>query len=150
MIIYRKTNGELTEKMSADKLNKNMNSTIYTPGTKFKVCTHKELVKKGWQLRISWLGKAALYEHDDFKKGGVITYSMIEDNQGLTLTIIGKSINFLNWYYVKENPNLWPVATFLETDIINTLSCDSCVEGVTPIDGWFICKTCGNNLRKIK
>lgn len=133
------------------RINLNMNKNItYNAGTTFKVCDHEELLKKGWILQTHRAPKKRTYEHEDFKKGGVITYSMIEDNQGQTLTIIGASINFLYWYYVKENNNLWPVATFLETDTINTLLCSKCVEGQTPILGWFICKICGHNLRKIK
>lgn len=128
-----------------------MNKNItYNIGTTFKVCTHEELVDKGWVLQ-KVLQKSKLYEHVDFKTGGVITYRMIEDYQGQTLTIIGASINFPYWYYVKENANLWPVATFMEEDNAISIWCsDRCVEGQTAIFGYIICKICGHNLRKIK
>jgi len=137
----------------------NKNNATYNPGTKFEVCNHEELVDKGWVLQKSFSGASnkisptKLYEHPDFKKGGVITYTMIEKNKGQTLTVLAASINFLYWYYVKENANLWPVATFMDEDISSTILVwcpDSCVEGQTPILGWFICKICGHNLRKIK
>ena len=51
-------------------------------GTQFEVCTHKELLKKGWKLRPASFGKSELYEHDDYQEGGVITYNMIESYHG--------------------------------------------------------------------
>lgn len=129
-------------------------------GTQFEVCNHKELLKKGWKFRVYAHASSKLYEHDDFACGGVITYMMIENYQGKTLTIIAQSINFPHWYIVKENSHLWPVATFINLspfiDKTNPLWCIApcvdapCVEGQTAILGYIICKICGQNLRKIK
>ena len=108
-------------------------------GTKFKVCTHEELIKKGWVHIIS------SYSHDDFSNL-VILSKMIDDYTGKTLTI--KKERTKNWYTVEENEWQWPVATFLDTEIIDFTH--TCVEGMTPLLGWFIWKHCGRNLKEIK
>jgi len=105
-------------------------------GTKFTVCNHEELMKKGW-FKPSRSGS---YEHNDYN--GVITQKMIDQNHGKTLTVNGH-IN-QNWYSVEENDWQWPV------DVFDEVNGHLHIEGMTPIDGWFICKTCGDNLREIK
>jgi len=75
---------------------------------------------------------------------------MIEDFEGDILTIKDKS-HRPNWYYVEEEDYfIWPVFTFLEGDKFLNILKHKCIEGMTPLDGWFICKTCGDNLREIK
>lgn len=112
-------------------------------GTKFKICTHEELMKKGWAQDGST--SQSSYEHEDYH--GVITFMMIENNQGKTLTV--KAHHRQNWYAVEENEYMWPVNEFEEIFFKVNIG-HFCIEGMTPIDGFFICKTCGNNLREIK
>lgn len=108
-------------------------------GTKFVVCGHKELSKKGWKL---WDG---VYTHKKFGRGEVITYDMIESCQGQIFTVKEESELFPNWFWVDQNECLWPVDQF----IITVPYLHNCVEGMTPIDGWVICKICGTNLKEI-
>lgn len=132
--------GEIMKKIKKGFLSKFLN------GTKFVVCNHEQLKKKGWKLS-SGSGKKATfypgdYTHKDFTCGGIIQWEMIEDWQGKTLTVSGIASKYIRWYFVEENSYMWPVDQFL--------SLHTCIEGMTPIDGWFICKTCGDNLREIK
>lgn len=127
----------------------------FTKGTKFIVDIHKELEKKGWTLGYGYHSE---YTHDDFN--GVLTWQMIETYGGKALTVKDLAVwSFLKhqehdkWYTVEENKHQWPVSVFLEiTEKSNFLDgcIGGCIEGMTPIDGWFICKTCGDNLREIK
>jgi len=114
----------------------------YKKGTKFTVCSFDDLLKKGWYSFIFGLN------HDDFPDCSV-TKTMIDEYEGETLTVDFVDSNLhrqKKWYHVNENTWVWPVATFLETvDDDHT-----CKDGMTPIDGWFICKTCGTNLRTVK
>lgn len=119
-----------------------MNET-FKKDTKFTVCNHDELLKRGW---IDNNGFS--YAHPEFS-GKVITYSMIETCQGKTLTVIDTTFP-LRWYLVEENVWLWPVATFIEEVELNICSQNGCQEGMTPIDGWMICKICGANLSVVK
>lgn len=119
----------------------------YKKGTKFKVCGHDELLLRGWKYnKISeW------YSHKDFGSSFIVS-DMLLKYEGQTLTV--RSLNDTHtakvWYFVNENSYFWPVGTFL-IDIADVVSiCDTCEEGATPIFGWFICKTCGDNLRTVK
>jgi len=113
----------------------------YKAGTKFIVCGHDELLKKGWEY------SSDKYLHDDFS-GCHINGSMIEDYEGQILTTNEKSSRD-DWYHVDEESFwIWPVATFSEAAEVLT-SDHTCEEGMTTIGGWFICKTCGDNLREI-
>lgn len=119
-------------------------------GTKFLVCGHEELMDKGWweddEINVHSEGN---YYHDDFQACS-ITFKMIRENEGKTLTVTGydpfldKTLASRTWFTVAENPYVWPVSTFLR------VSHHTCEEGMTPIDGWFICKICGDNLKEIK
>ncbi len=111
-------------------------------GTTFTICSHHELIKKGWIYRKD----VSEYIHDDFPDN-IISYRMIDENEGKILTV--KSSVQKDWYGVKENTFYWPVATFLEIDLPKSSS-HTCQEGMTPIYNWFICKICGDNLREIK
>lgn len=113
-----------------------------TQDTKFVVCGHEELKTLGWKLQPAY---GWCYYHDNFP-GNYITYTMIEKYQGKTLTIT--SCVQEHWYNVKEDRDrwAWPVATFLMLPTVIHI----CEEGMTPIDGWFICKYCGSNLKEIK
>lgn len=118
-------------------------------GTTFKICGVSGLIKRGW-LKIPGLALNFFYfRHDDFP-GCQITEKMIVKHEGCILTVVKESKFAENWYWVDENIWEWPVATFLKTDlkdlIISNPDLHSCVEGVTPIDGWVICKTCGRDL----
>ena len=118
----------------------------YKNGTKFVVCGHDELIKKGW-IHDSRLDK---YTHKDFHDCS-INESMLEEHEGDTFTIKSES-HKENWYHVEEEDYyIWPVGTFL---LIGTFVDDendhACVEGMTEIFGWMICKTCGKNLRQIR
>lgn len=119
----------------------------YSQGYKFIICSHDTLLKDGWILNAGGIS----YSHVSFSKC-VILKSMIKQCYGEILTVERETSS--RWYTVKENNWEWPVATFawpvatfgkeiLETD-------HECVEGMTPINGWFICKTCGTNLEEIK
>ena len=110
-------------------------------GTKFTVCDHDDLLKRGWHK------DCMDYLNDDFPDNW-ISYTMIENWQGKTLTVKGLAYGCSEWYSVEENNFTWPIATFLG-DMVSTKD-HKCEEGMTPIDDWVICKTCGDNLRKIK
>lgn len=121
----------------------------YSKGTKFIVCGHDELLKKGWMHVPNGIFSDT-YLHDDFP-GCPINAVMIKDYEGQTLTT-NEDCRRDDWYHVDEESFwIWPVATFL---LIGTFVDDenehTCEEGMTPIDCWFICKTCGTNLRQIK
>lgn len=120
----------------------------YPVGTTFKVCGHDELIKKGW--RHDHLSDK--YTHKDFPNCS-INVKMLEDHEGDILTIKNKS-HRPHWYYVEEEEYfIWPVFTFLSDDYDDGIifSCkDGCVEGMTEIFGWIICKTCGKDLRQIR
>jgi len=126
----------------------------YKEGTKFTVCSPDEILKKGWTI-FHWQGYQKCYEHINFPKNRII-YSELEKYQSQTLTV--KAQVYTDWYRVEEeNWNVWPVATFLlpllkDEEITGWRGIcegDTCIEGMTPIDGWFICKTCGTNLTEI-
>lgn len=123
-------------------------------GTEFVVCGHDELIKKGWIY--SKAGRH--YRHDD-SLDTYIVKQMIEDFEGETLTVesLNLKVDPKVWYFVKENGFFWPVWTFLKDnigcsrfDFDSICEGDTCIEGMTPLDGWFICKKCGFNLRTIK
>ena len=126
----------------------------YKKDTKFIVCSEAELIKKGWVLK-----HPGYYYHDDFPsdRGGAgppISSAMVS-LAGDTLTVLEKYTYTKNWYQVRENTWIWPVATFLEETTQNSISgCaileHECKDGITPINGWVICKTCGKDLRQIK
>lgn len=122
-------------------------SENFKKGTKFIVCGHEKLMDLGW-----WEDDDEHYYHDDFQACS-ITFKMIEENEGKTLTVTGKDPALDNelavwlWYTVAENKYVWPVSTFI---IVSDTNDHACVEGMTPLDGWFFCKICGDNLRTIK
>lgn len=118
--------------------------TKLTKGTKFIVCGHEELKNLGWNFDPGGGGES-YYRHHNFP-GNSITHGMIEKYQGKTLTIVKGWVQE-GWYIVEDNGWAWPAATFLM--LPPTLD-HTCEEGITPIDGWFICKQCGTNLRIIK
>ncbi len=109
-------------------------------GYKFKVCSCDELIKRGWIYIYNY------YTHPDFL-GGIILREMIDANDGKILTVTNFST--IGWYIVKENNWIWPVVTFLKETELTHLNCE-CEKGMTPIDGWIICKHCGNNLSLVK
>lgn len=117
----------------------------FKKGTKFTVCSIDELLKKGWTE-----DRRGYFVHSEFP-GSIINPRMIKDHQGETLTVVGRApIDVLTtisqwWYTVEENKWQWPIATFIEETEIH-----ACKEGMTPIDGWFICKICGTNLSTVK
>jgi len=113
------------------------NDEKYKKGTKFTVCDHNELLKKGWYTTV-WMGYQKCYKHINFPKSRII-YSELEKYQSQTLTV--KAQVYTDWYRAEEeNWNLWPVSTFLKNH--------ECIEGMTPIGGWIICKICGIDLRQ--
>ncbi len=109
-------------------------------GTTFTICSHEELIKKGWVYDRH-------YVHEDFPHNSITDY-MIGKNEGKVLTVTFSVRGQTNWYRVEENNCYWPVATFL-SDLSKTTA-HICEEGMTPIYNWFICKHCGANLREIK
>jgi len=124
--------------------------TEYKKGTKFVVCGHEELLKKGWK----YVADGRWYAHVDYQHAYIVK-SMIESHEGETLTVrdLNKKITPKKWYFVNENPYFWPVSTFIKDivfDFDSICEGDTCIEGMTPIGGWFICKKCGFNLRTIK
>lgn len=125
----------------------------YRKGTKFTICSEVQLIKKGWVLSSGY------YYHDDFPSnlstlGPPISKPMIA-YEGSTFTIKEPYPSCKNWYYVNENNWIWPVATFIEETTKNSISGwvvsnHACMDGITPIFGWIICKTCGKNLREVR
>ena len=124
----------------------------YPIGHKFKVPTLRQLLDTGW---VEDIGRA-IYSNPQFGVFG-IDYNMITDNQGKTFTIKGEWISGYGWYYVVEIACVWPVEAFeiacgVVTDslegVLNHDAAHVCQEGCTPIDGFVICKLCGQNLRK--
>ncbi len=114
-------------------------------GTKFTICDHHELKEKGWTQ-----AKNKDYFNLDFGNHTIpLLWSMIANWQGRILTVLCESHLIERWYQVEENFCLWPVATFLKETELTHPKCE-CQEGMTPIDGWFICKHCGTNLREIR
>ena len=111
----------------------------YKRGTKFKVCEHDELLDKGW------IFETYRYTHKDFPGDSIIREMTHRFGDILTTTHLGLSPR---WYQVEENSWKWPVATFLES--WTPKKDHICEEGITPIDGWIICKTCGDNLKEVK
>lgn len=125
--------------------------TEYKEGTKFVVCGHEGLIERGWY----YSNLAHWYSHDDYPESYIVK-AMIEDYEGETLTVnsLNKNVSPKVWYFVDENMFFWPVATFLKDEEITgwrgICEGDTCIEGMTPLGGWFICKKCGFNLRTIK
>lgn len=121
----------------------------YKKGTQFEVCGHEGLLKKDWKYSLA--GK--IYSHVDYQQSYIVK-SMIDSHEGEILTVIGLNdrVTPKKWYFVQENGYFWPVASFLETsnDIDSICEGGECEEGMTPLDGWFICKKCGFNLRTVK
>ena len=120
----------------------------YTKGTKFIVCSRDELIEKGWYKTDSGGSVPSSLSHDDFPGDTVNDDMLSKCDEFLTVVYLlpGKT----GWYTVIENSFNWPVATFLESASIINAHVHVCEEGQTPIFGWFICKTCGDNLREIK
>jgi len=120
-------------------------------GIKFKVWSHDQLIKHGWTLKTPVPGHSDGYENIFFP-GAQLTREMIDTCKGQILTVKEDAFAPIyaaaRWYSVEENSWVWPVDTFLETKIIDFTH--TCEEGMTTILGWFICKTCGTNLRQIK
>lgn len=118
-------------------------------GTKFVVCGYEELMDLGWWTKDDEVSPDGHYYHDAFQSCSM-TFKMITENEGNTLTVTGcdhfldKALSSCTWYTVAENMYVWPVVTFLRR------STHACEEGMTPIDGWFICKICGDDIREIK
>lgn len=116
----------------------------FKPGYKFWMCDHDRLIEKGWEL------ENCEYFHDDFP-GNVISEDMVSEFKGKILTVKKESV-IENWYHIDEDDYswTWPVGSF-EQDPCEQDPCeqDQCEEGMTPINGWIICKTCGENLRQI-
>ena len=123
----------------------------YKKGTKFVVCGHDELIDRGWKYSIP----AHWYSHEDYPESYIVK-PMIEDYEGETLTVESLNLNVKPkvWYFVRENSFFWPVPSLLNENIADDFGSicerDTCIEGMTPLDGWFICKNCGDNLRTIK
>ena len=117
----------------------------FKSGTKFTVCSPAELIKRGWIKHASKGFTNGFFRHEDFK-GCSITMRMIDTHEDDTLTVKEESKFTENWYWVKENTWEWPVATFLNAGVVTSTPDHICVEGTTPIDGWVICKICGNDL----
>lgn len=107
-------------------------------GTKFTVCSHDELYAKGWSQDIG-----GNYYHKDFPLNTILS-TMIQNFKGETLTVDCESF-ITGWYQVEESSRLWPVGAFINEIIDFSHKCE---EGMTPIDGWVICKICGANLRR--
>lgn len=125
----------------------------YTKGTKFIVCSRDELIEKGWYKTDFWSAGASpnpssSLSHDDFPGDTVNDDMLSKCDEFLTVDYLlpGKT----GWYTVTENSFNWPVATFLESNKEPEINAHVCEEGVTPIDGWFICKFCGTDLKEIK
>jgi len=121
----------------------------YKKGTKFTVFSHKDFCNKGWHLDST----GNHYSHDDFPFCSV-SCMMVDNYVGQILTVVGEDNLREDWYNVDEcKYYIWPVATFLaDSDESFTISGsdEGCKEGITPINGWIICKVCGKDLRKIK
>jgi len=114
-------------------------------GTKFTVGSFDDLEKNGWTQDSD-----GDYIHPDFS-GCMIISHMIKNNEGKTLTVRALTSWANGWYSVHENSQHWPVATFLsEESSICLRTGHLCEQGMTPIDGWIICKICGVNLFTVK
>ncbi len=120
----------------------------YKKGTKFTICSRDELIGKGWHETYKTKGGIDPLHHDDFP-GDSINNDMLSQKERV-LTVDFPLSNKDGWYTVLENNFNWPVATFLELNVADLINCHVCIEGMTPIDGWFICKNCGTNLKEVK
>lgn len=116
-------------------------------GHKFTVCSLEELCKDGWGQGAPALSTKR-YSHKDFPKYLLPPEDIMSKYEGKTLTVDKISTFAKNCYWVEENIWEWPVAAFDEMEYeVKTIHV--CIEGMTPIDGWFICKHCGMDLRRI-
>lgn len=120
-------------------------------GHTFKVCSLDELINSGWS---KGLHRGKRYSHKDFARYVLPPDEIMRKLEGKTLTVDKKSTFAQNCYWVKDNIWEWPVAAFEDiagnlvvTKNIKTIHV--CIEGMTPIDGWYICKHCGMDLRRI-
>lgn len=121
----------------------------YKKGDKYLLPTSDELKKIGWRT---------LYNSKDFtpylqyKNIPIINCDMISF-LGTCVTIKDRSVT--GCYTILEDVYFWPLEVFDETRYrISPDGClkflfEPCEEGITPIDGYFICKHCGENMRKI-
>lgn len=118
-------------------------------GDLIKIPTLEELESDGW---LWYNGGTSIY-HPDLS---VVNYRMGEDMQkyfGKTVTLIGIDliINGHNLYGIEEDNENWRWCFDFFDERRPLPACFfNHEEGMTPIDGWFICKTCGTNLREIK
>jgi len=113
----------------------------YKEGTQFTVCTVEYLTDV-----LGWWEEDEYYYHDNFIALSISPNMLKSIDKTLT---VSKRTYGEDWYGVEENDYYWPVATFLDGS--NIFSCsDGCKEGVTPINGWIICKVCGTDLKLIR
>ena len=115
-----------------------------------RIPTLEELESVGWKW---YLGGKILY-HPDFE---VPNYRMGESMQkylGRTVTLKGIDITVKgnHLYGIEEDGESWRWCFDFFDKLLTEVkpAACSCEEGMTPIDNWFICKHCGDNLREIK
>ena len=116
-----------------------------------RIPTLEELESVGWEW---YIGGKTIY-HPDFE---VPNYMMGEEMRkwlGKTVTITGidATVKGHNLYGIEEDGESWRWCfDFFDELLVNEVKygCPGHEEGMYPIDNWFICKHCGDNLREIK
>ncbi len=112
--------------------------------------TYVELKLLGWKDNTGNYGLL----HDDCNSKSFIIHKKMYILGGRIVTVdVPVSEYTEGLYHVKEDKNSWSwPLDILNEQWINYNKSSSHIheEGMTPIDGWFICKTCGTNLKEIK
>lgn len=125
----------------------------FKPGDRVYIPTYENLKMLGWQDKKS---VALRYDygvfHDDFEPRSFIIHRlMYHEYGGKWVTVDSPLTGYSGSYRIKEDNGEWRWPLDLLNKQIShfTISCLH-EEGMTAIDGWIICKHCGDNLRELK
>ncbi len=128
----------------------------FSGGAKFYMPTYDELIKLGWQDATHITLDKGLWHEDIGNRNFIIHETMYNDFGGTWVTIDFPLTSHSDGLYriIEDDSNwCWPLYVLHEQwnnyNFMQGITCNH-EEGITPIDGWFICKHCGDNLREIK
>ena len=111
--------------------------------------TYVELKFLGWKDK-----KAIDYGvfHDDFEPQSFIIHEKMYNEYGGTLVTVDSPFGSNGLYWINEDNGQWswPLDLLNKQWIDYHGACCFHEEGMTAINGWIICKLCGDNLREIK